>query len=336
MDVTQPATGGKASRRGWLWAVGLLAVLAALYTAGWHVAATKAQDRLLAALAGQDADDLSVDCRNAQTGGFPLALTLHCSGLAADDVEHGVSTTLGPAEASVSLFSPNSVRSTLTGPVEIRSAHGLLVGEWRALTSDIAFGLSGMQSVRIDADALKANFTDPAKGRALQATAARFAGFANGADGDLAAGVTMDGAKLSRNGAELPLPPLRIEAALKVTDRGDLVGRFDRAALYGTRGEVERFAANLGEGRDLVVSGPFAVDETGRISGKLQIEAKNVQAWLDAARQAAPEAEALIETAGSLIRSYTKGNPDLSIDLTLKRGKVLIAGFIPVGEIPPL
>lgn len=336
MDVTQPATGGKASRRGWLIAAAALTTLAALYVGGWHLVAARVESKLLSALAGQDEKGLSVDCRNMKSGGFPLSLSLHCSSLAADDVKHGISTTLGASEARVSLLSPNSVHSTSKGPVEIRSSKGLLVGEWQALTSDVDFGLSGMQTVRVDATGLKANFTNPGKGSAFQAKAKHFSGFADGASGNLATGVTMEGAILSRNGAELPLPPLKIDASLKIAEGGDLVGRFDRQALYGRRGEIERFTANLGAGRDLVVSGPFAVDDAGRISGKLQIEAKNVQSWVDAARQALPEADAIIQSAGSLIRSYTKGSPDLSIDLTLKRGKVLIAGFIPVGEIPPL
>ena len=336
MDVTQPASGGKTSRRAWIITAGALATLAALYTGGWHVLAGRIEGRLLSALAGQDEKGLSVDCRNMKSGGFPFSLSLHCSSLTADDVKHGISTTLGTSEARVSLLSPNSVHSISKGPVEIRSSRGQLVGEWQALTSDVDFGLSGMQTVRVDATGLKANFTNPGKGSAFQAKAEHFSGFADGASGDLATGVTMEGAILSRNGAELPLPPLKIDASLKITEGGDLVGRFDRQALYGRRGEIERFAANLGEGRDVIVTGPFAVDEMGRISGKLQIEARNVQSWLDAARQALPEADGIIQSAGSLIRSYTKGNPDLSIDLTLKRGKVLIAGFIPVGEIPPL
>lgn len=336
MDVSQPAIGGKAPRRKWVWAGVVLVALAGLYSAGWYIAASKVRDQLLAALTGQDANDLSVDCRNAKMGGFPFSMALSCTGLAADDVEHGISTTLGPGEARVSLLAPNSVHSALKGPVEIRSARGMLVSEWQALTTDIDFGLHGMQSLRVDSSGLKANFTDPAKGNALQALSDKLLAFADGSSGDLSLGLLMEGARISRNGNALPLPPLKLDAALKVVERGDLVGRFDRAALYGARGTIERLTANLGEGRDISLTGPFAVDAQGRISGKFQLEARNIQSWLDAARQTIPEAEAIIDTAASLIRSYTKGQPDLSIDLTLKRGKVLIAGFIPVGEVPPL
>lgn len=337
MGESQPAAGGrKASGRRWILAAAALAAVAALYAVGWHVAASHMRGKLISALAGQDARDLSVDCRRAEMGGFPFSMSLRCAALEADDVEHGISTTLGPAEARVSLFSPNRVLSTLEGPVEIRSAHGLLVGEWQALASDIGFGLSGMQSLRLEADMLRANFTDPGTSDAFRATADRFSGFADGASGDLVAGLSVEGAKLSRNGAELPLPPLKVDAAFTVAERGDLVGRFDREALYGTRGEIGRLAANLGEGRDIVVSGPFSVDEEGRLSGKLRVEAKNVEAWIEAARQAMPEAAPVLETVGSLVRSYTGGQSDLSLDLTLKDGKVLVAGFIPVGEIPPL
>lgn len=336
MDVSQPAPRGKRTGRKWAFALGALAALAGLYSAGWYFASTKVHGRLLAALAGQDDRALKADCRNPRTGGFPFSLSLHCSALAADDTKHGISTTLGPAEARVSLFSPNSVHSTVKGPVEIRSTGGLLVGEWQALTSDVTFGLSGMQSIAVDADGIKANFTDPARGDAVQTLASRFNGATVNDSGDLKATMAVDGMTLSRNGTALPLPPLNVDAAVTVAGRGDLVGRFDRSALYGTQGEIARFTANLGEGRDATLTGPFSIDEEGRISGKLKLEAKNIAAWLDAAEQAVPEIAPLIESAGSLIRSYTKGNPDLSLDLTLKRGKVLVAGFIPVGEIPPL
>ncbi|MCX8999192.1 DUF2125 domain-containing protein [Rhizobiaceae bacterium BDR2-2] len=336
MEVTQPAAGGKASGRKWLLAVGALAALAAVYAGGWHLAASHLRGKLLAALAGQDDRGRSIDCRRMTTGGFPFSMTLNCSALEVDDVEHGISTTLGPAEARISMFSPDRVRSTFSGPAEIRSVQGLLVSEWSALASEVGFGLNGMQSIRVEADALKTNFTDPGRGNGLQATANRFTGSLDGESGDLVAGVTVEEAKLARNGVALPLPPLTVDAALTVDGRGDLAGRLDRQALYGTNGEIRRFAARLGEGRDIVVTGPFSVDDAGRISGKFRIEAKNVAAWIEAAQQALPEAAPLIETVGSLIRSYTKGDTDLSLDLTVRDGQVFVAGFIPVGEIPPL
>lgn len=336
MEQSAPASGKKAGHRKGFIAAGTLAVVAALYGVGWNIAASQIRDRLLQALTGQDSSRLAVQCHDARMGGFPLAMSLHCTRLTADDEEHGVSSTIGPAQAEVSLFSPNHVHSKLKGPVEIRSKSGLLAAEWQSFTSDIGFGLAGMQSTRFESEALKATFTDPLKGNALQAKTDHFSAFAENRDSDLVTGLSTDGAVLSRNGQLLPLPPLRLEAALRVSGRGDLIGRFDRQALYGTSGEIETLTANLGEGRDITITGPFSVDESGRVSGKIRLEAKNVAAWIDAARQAVPDAAPMIDTAGSLIRSFTKGSPDLSLDLTLKRGKVLVAGFIPVGELPPL
>lgn len=337
MEVSQPAGGGKRGKRGWMLALGAVVTIGALYAVGWQVAATHLRGKLLSALAGQDAGDLAVECRNARMGGFPFSMRLTCEGLAADDVEHGVSTTLGPAEAKISLFSPGRVRSTLNGPVEIRSSHGMFVGEWTALASDIDFGLSGMQSFKVEAQALKANFAEqPAGGTFLQASTERFSGVADGGSGDLTASLSMEGTRLARNGAELRLPPLKLDAALRVAGRGDLVGRFDREGLYGTQGEIDRFTASLGEGRDFTVSGPFSVDGEGRISGRFRVEAKKFADWIEAARQTVPEAAPMIETAAGLIRSFTKGSADLTVDLTLREGKVFVAGFIPVGEIPPL
>lgn len=338
MQMDPEATPGTTRRSParWIVALGAIAVAAGLYAVGWNIASSRLTDKLLSAMAGMDATGREVDCRNPQKGGFPLSVSLTCEALKADDVEHGVSSSLGPVTASMSLFSPTSIATSAKGPLEIRSAAGLLLGEWQDLTADVRFGATGMNALKTDATGLKATFTAPVGERNLQIDTARLSVFAEGRDGDLAAGLSGEGVRLARNGTALPVPPMKIDGALRLFERADLIGRFDRQALYGASGAVERLTADLGEGRSLSVSGPFSVSANGLLSGQVRLEARNVAAWIAAAQTALPEFADLIETGGGLLRSMAKGGPDLSIDLTLKNGKVLVAGFIPVGEIPPL
>ncbi|MCA0255206.1 MAG: DUF2125 domain-containing protein [Proteobacteria bacterium] len=333
---TRPAESETPKARRWVFLLGGLAVLAGLYGVGWQIASTRLTDNLLSAMAGMDASGRQTDCRAPQKGGFPFAVTLTCETLKSDDVEHGISSTLGQTTASLSIFAPNRIETTSKGPLEIRSTYGLLLSEWQAITSKIDLGLDGITALRADSNGLKATFTAPAKERSLQINTTNLSVFAEGRDGNLVAGLSSDGTTLARNGASLPIPALALNGEVRIDDRADLIGRFDRQALFGTSGTLESLTADLGEGRSLAISGPFSIDANGLVSGQMQLQARNVSAWVVAAQAALPEFADVIETAGGLLRSMAKGKPDLTLDLTLKRGKILVAGFIPVGELPPL
>ena len=99
---------------------------------------------------------------------------------------------------------------------------------------------------------------------------------------------------------------------------------------------MRSLSADLGEGRTISISGPFSIDNDGYLSGRLKLKVDQIDAWQNSLSEAFPDIAPVLQTVAGMLSALNGGGQSASLDLTVKRGKILAGGFIPVGEIPPI
>ena len=321
----------------WLLA-GLVVLFIGLYTAGWFYAASLLREKTLALLGSHDAEGISAECSDADYRGYPFRIGLFCSRVSVDDRANGVSGSFGALRSAAQVYDPGHIVWEMDSPAEIRSSRGLTVStSWASLQSSLIAKLKGVERAALVLEKPKTHVVSTADGQTFDINAdhAEIHLRQNGADLDAA--VTLEGTDTAIKDLQQLLPRLNTSLNLTLVGRAGIIDGSDPngISLRQTKGEMREFRADLGEGRVLLLSGPFSFDDQGRMSGKLKLRVEQLDAWRKSLSQAFPDLAPTLETAVSML-SALGGGANASLDITIKRGKVLAGGLIPVGEIPPV
>lgn len=321
-----------------IWALGAFIVLViALYTAGWFYAASLLKERTLALLGSQEKAGVTAECADAEYRGYPFRIGLFCSRVSVDDRTNGISAVFGGLRSAAQVYEPTHVVWELDGPSEIRTGHGLsITSNWQGLQSSLTAKGKGIERSSTLINALQSAIVSSATGQTfnLAADSSEVHLRQNGADLDAA--MTLTNASLA--GQDLPqgLPALTTNADVTFSGKAGLIdGSDNNVSLYGAQGEIRSLSADLGDGRVISLSGPFGVTQDGRLNGKLKLRVEKLGAWKESLKVAFPGLASTLDNATGML-SALGGGDKASIDFTIKNGKVLVGGFIPVGEIPPI
>lgn len=310
----------------------------AVYTAGWFYAASALKEKTLALLGSQQKNGITAECVDGDYRGYPFRIGLFCSKIAVDDRVNGVSATFGALRSAAQIYNPAHVVWELDAPAEIRTSHGLAVStSWKTFQSSLVARLRGVERAAFVIENSKTAVISSATGQTFDIAAEHTEIHARQNGGNLDLAVSLQGVDAIAKGLPQVLP--RFDAGIDVTftDRAGVLDGSDPygLVLHGTSGELRSFSADLGEGRLLTVSGPFSFDDNGYLSGKVKVSIDEVDAWRDSLGTAFPVMAQTIETAARML-SALGSNGKVSLDLTIKRGEVFAAGFIPIGKIPPI
>ncbi|MDL2403232.1 DUF2125 domain-containing protein [Rhizobium mayense] len=333
---SQSVTSGRGKRM-WLIGLGLIVVLAALYTGGWFYATTLVKANVLKALGQQNAAGISGECADMGFSGFPFAIGLSCAKVTIDDHVKGVSASFDNLHASAPVYLPNHIGWNLKSPAEFRTAQGLTVSaEWTDLQSNLVAKGRGVSQSETVIEGLKASILSSFTGQSADVTAARTEMHArqNGDDLDVAIGIQNANAVIK----DFPqtLPTASTSADITLTGKAGLLDGTDGHGLYGTAGVLRQVVIDIGDGRTMTLSGPFNFDDQGFLSGKFRLEINQIGPWGDSLKATIPAAKNMIETATKLLKSLAAGGDKVSVDLTADRGRLSLSGFIPLGKIPPI
>ncbi|MBT9370798.1 DUF2125 domain-containing protein [Rhizobium sp. CSW-27] len=323
-----------------IWALAALIVVAiALYTAGWFYAAATLKANTLAALGKQQDRGVTAECADATYRGYPFRIGLFCSKVTIDDSAKGISASFGALRSAAQVYAPSHILWELDGPSELRTGNGLSVtSQWNDLQASLNTVAGGLERSSTVIRGLTAAITSSQTGQAvdLKVEQAEIHARQNGADLDAA--LTLRNSDLTARGLPLQIPRFTAVADVTLAGKAGLLeGQDDTGTgLYGTKGEIRQLGIDLGDGQILSVSGPISIDTEGRLSGKLKLQVEKIGAWRERLSGNFPQLAKTIDTASKMLSALTGGGDSASLDLTLNRGKILVGGFIAVGEIPPL
>lgn len=334
---SQSETSGR-SFKGLFILVGIIILLAAVYTGGWFYAASALKTNVLRALGKQDASGFTGQCTDLNQQGFPFRIGLTCSKVEIDDHVKGVSATFDDLNASAHVYAPGNIDWQLTSPAEIRTSQGLSISsEWATFESNLVTHGKGIQQGATTIGGLKAAIVSSATGQTINFTADKTEIHVRQNGGDLEAAF-----EIKNSNTVIPdfpqLPALAANIDLTLTGKAGLLDGSDTdgRGLFGASGILHHVTADIGDGRVMTLSGPFSFDDDGYVSGQFKLEIQKIGHWRDSIKQAIPAAKHTVDMAGKLLKALAAGDDKVSVDLTADHGAVTVSGFIPVGTIPPL
>ncbi|KAB0677032.1 DUF2125 domain-containing protein [Aureimonas leprariae] len=342
MTTTAAAKPGR-SRRAFGWIAAIVVILALALTGAWYYAANRLDASVRAAIEAAAGGGTAIGCDNREVFGYPFRIGLRCAATGMEVPAKGIRASAGALRTAAQLYQPTRVVAELDGPLllDLPTAPPLDI-RWRLLDSSARFSFDGLQRLDVVVEAPDVALADPAGARSpllasnhLEAHARR-----NGADLDVA--FSNSGIAAARPGYEA-LPPFDLAADLTVAGAagwmaGERPGNTFGEALRGRSGTLRSLALrSSAPGNPAAeLSGPFAVDREGRVSGRFRVAMSDPAAIADLAGRFVPEFGGLAGTLASGIGMVGRQeNGQTVIEIDVKRGKASL-GFIPLGRIPPL
>jgi hypothetical protein len=319
---------------------GLVILLAIIYTGGWFYLANELESRVATNLAAFKQKGIDATCENAGASGYPLRLGLDCTRVGWVDQAKKLSITAGSFNAAAQVYDPMRIVSRIEGPAAV-DAPGMVPLDvtWKNLGS----------SVRLDKPLPKQ----------LSVQGNDIIIRQRGAAADAAPMAVMEGGTLSYSTAEpkvniawsfqklkiadkivyeYPLPELTGSADIELENGFALLAKPERdlTILRGQSGSLNNVDLGFADGSGVAISGPFSVDDDGRISGDFNVTMRNPQGVAEAMRSILPGEEGTISSvlqAMAFVPRDASGAPTLPI--TVKKGKMSV-GFIRIGRLPSL
>ncbi|MCD2182309.1 DUF2125 domain-containing protein [Rhizobium sp. GN54] len=331
MTSTNGAATSRSARRFWLLGVGVAAFVA-LYTAAWFYGA----DRLKAIVRGQLSDaSVAVACTGLDVRGYPFRIGVFCDSLGLDDSRTGTSASFGALRSAAQVYRPGHAILELDGPAQIRVAPEMsLIADWDLLHASVVAEKAGLERVSVAYDALKGTFT-PGMGRTGLTFTVRHGEMHTRENGDaLDAALSLDGLDLTV--ADTAVPTFDATLDLSIEDAaGWLASGPPDDVPRGTKGELRRFGLDFGNGKTAVLSGRYAFDGEGLLSGRFELKVNGIDTVRDLVKRAYPEIADTANSVTETIRALSGGSDDASVRLKVDDGVVYL-GFIPIAAIPPL
>ncbi len=316
----------------------VLIVLAALYSAGWFVAANFATNKLEQAFDGNSPLAAALDCANMRVGGFPLRISLKCSKITINDARNGITGSVGAFNSAAKIFRPGTVNWQLTGPAILQTKTGLASSvQWDTLDTAMSVGLSGVDKSTTTIKTLRTNITQAITGATLSFKAAESQMEVQRSDADLNATTRLTDVAFVQNDGTSKLPPMTADLDMKLIGQADVLNIDNPKPidLKGLNAELRNLNINIGEGRTITASGPLSIDQDGYLSGTLKLQLTKVEGWRDVISAAYPETHEIAKMAAKGLKMAFLGQNQGQVTLQITHGTVVL-GFIPLGNIPPI
>ncbi len=317
----------------------ILLVLVAGYTAGWFYMAGRIEERAKADMARLTAQGVGVQCEALRVGGYPFNVNVVCDSISWRRPSEGMSFQAGRFTSGSPVYAPRSLTNALTGPafVEFPGVKPLEL-DWSQFTSNTRLARPFPTEIQFAARDVALGLRTEATTTQPLANLEQMHLALNGGDGPL---------KITGRFAGLKFAPAVIGAGkspeidglvdMEVSDAAALAA--DRSSpalrrLRGHSGKIVQAFLSTPAGAMISVTGPFSVDEEGRVDADLQLTLTNPQSLAQAGQTVFPEQGGNIATllfALSAMPKDENGNP--TVEIAVRRGKIS-AGFIPLGRIP--
>ncbi|WP_419906687.1 DUF2125 domain-containing protein [Hoeflea sp.] len=326
------------SSRRFLWLGIFIVVAIVAYTALWFYLAGQLETRSQFLLSDLRNRNVTADCRDMNVRGYPFRLGLFCSSVNAADTVADTTVTAGSFRSAAQLYRPNHIVSELDGPVSVQAAIGLLANlDWEILRSSTVFNLSGLDRASLESRDLQAAVTLPGESDPVEVTAASSEVHARQNSADLDAVLRLSTASLVYGNMLDGSTTFDLQVDVTLGDRAWLMSgaAASQQPWRNLSASLNNLNADLNNGAGLSVEGPFSINQDGYLTGKFNVEVRNMAAWQDFASQLFPQMSDQIANAAGIASSVNGGSANISLPINVDNGNVRI-GFIQIGKIPPL
>ncbi len=319
---------------------GFVILLGIIYTGGWFYLANQLESRVATNLAAFKEKGIIATCDNATASGYPLRLGLDCTKVGWADQAKQLSVLSGSFHAAAQVYDPMRIVSSVEGPAAV-DAPGMipLNISWKNLRSSVRLDKPLPKQLSIEGNDILVNQRDAAAGTAPLAIMQSGKISFSTTEPKMNIAWSFEKLKIADNLVyKHPLPELNGAADIELANGFALLAKPERDAsiLRGQSGLLNNVDLGFADGSGIAISGPFSVDDEGRISGNFNVTMRNPEGVAQAMRSILPEEESTISSvlqAMAFVPKDASGAPTLPI--TVENGKMSV-GFIRIGRLPSL
>lgn len=313
-----------------LWLVVLALVLIAIWTAVWFYMADQLQSQTRSVLSQMRSNGATAECADDRVAGYPFRLGMICEEIAYGD--DGRTVRAGQLRITAKITDLSDMAGELQGPLDLELP-GLdpAVMNWDTLQFSTRYAEPVPEAAAIDIRNGAIRLGDNS-GPLLNVGHMQMQGQLNGTDLALAARL-----QEVLFGDVEGLPALRVEYDGIVANAPSFAMATGLRSFRGLSGRLHglRLATEDGDAA-LEVSGDYAVDREGLLSGDVEIRVESPERMGDLLATLVPgEADAL-RTAFDALESFTiNGDKTPPIPIRIKNGEPSLL-FLKLPRIPPL
>ena len=306
-----------------------VAIVVALYSAGWFFVASKFESFLKDRMSRGPVD---IECPGLATSRFPFLIGFTCD--KTEVADRGNSLTAGAFRAAARIYSPGSAVVELEGPAIISLADGSsLQATWKSMRSSFSVGFTQLKTFSGVGEDMSLNYLSDALYSAIVAKASHGELHIRGNGNNLEAAVLARDFQLGAEGGEPILPTLSTSLQITFADRiGVLEGQ--RLSAKPMRGHLTSFKIEMPDGLYGELSGPYEIDDEGHISGQFRTHLEKLDLWEGHLLKLFPEAKSTISGMAALLRGLAKDDK-VTVNLVVDKGTITLS-MVPIGRIPPL
>lgn len=312
-----------------------LAVIIALYSAGWFFVASKIETYLGGIVNQAAPGGLNVRCDRPTTSGYPFLIGFSCDRTSIADKNNGNTLTAGAMSAAARIYNPGTAVVELKGPANVALENGdSIEGQWEQLRASFRANFSGLSTFSSDGKALSIKVNSQALVDALTLAAKDGQLHLRNNAGDLDVAVSAADFSLTDSSNAALLPLLSTSVELTLAGKGAVL----EGAPFGSKamkGRLTSFKIATPDGIYGEMSGPFTVNERGYISGTFKTRLEKLGLWENRLRGIFPEAGDTISAVAILLKGLAKGKDEVTVKLKVNDGKISLS-LLPLGKIPPI
>ena len=319
---------------------GFVVLLGLAYTGGWYYLANQLESRVATNLAAFKEKGIDATCENAGASGYPLRVGLTCNKVGWVDQAKSLSVLAGSFRAAAQVYDPMQIVSTIEGPAAIDAPNMIPMDvTWKNLSSSIRLDKPLPKQLSVEGNDIVVNQRDAAAGSAPMAVLQGGKIAFSTSEPEMNVALSFEKLKIADNIVyERPLPELTGAADIQLENGFALLGKPQRdvTILRGQSGVLRNVDLGFADGSGVAVSGPFSVDDDGRISGDFNVTMRNPEGVAQALQGIFPEENGTISSvlqAMAFVPRDESGAPTLPV--TVKKGKMSV-GFIRIGRLPSL
>lgn len=325
--------GQKNVSRRFFWMMIAIAAVIALYTAGWHYAASYLLERSGTALAEINRDGNRAVCETPSVHGYPFRIGLYCNATYMERGAEGISVSTGAFRSATQVYDPRRVVAEVDGPARL-TLRGLmpLDVDWQALRASTLLAQPLPERVSLEARKVRAVADMPGPDGPPAFTADALELHLRPQGEDLDAAVRFEALEPGRFliGNDT-VPP--VSGVVDVTvAKGVARLQSGNAAVRGLSFAVRQMEVRLASGARLAAAGTVSVGDDGLLDASLSLDATRVGELAPLFAAAFPEAGDQIQ---AVLASLSKVGEIAALPVKIVKGQVSV-GFIRLGTIPPL
>ena len=305
-----------------------VAIVVALYSAGWFFVASKFEDFLQSHLNGTGP---VIQCPGLTTSGFPFLIGFTCD--KTDIVDGGSSLTTGAVRAAARIYSPGSAVVEVDGPAKLSLSDGSsIAAAWKSMRSSLSVGFSGLKTFSAVGEDIAFDYLSDALYSAIVAKASHGEFHLRGNGNNLETAVLARDFKIGVEGADPILPVL--STSLQITFDGK-AGLLEGRPLLAkpVKGDLTSFKIEMPDGLYGELSGPYEIDDEGYVSGEFKTHLEKLDLWEKHLLKLFPDADSTISGMAALLRGLAKDDK-VTVNLVIDKGTITLS-MVPIGHIPP-